>query len=180
MTPPASVPDAAPLHAPTVKRRLAAFTYEGVLLFGIVMIGAYLYDSLTQHRHAMQGRTGLQIFLFLLLGAYFVWFWSHGGQTVATKTWHIKLVNHVGAPVTLGRAACRYVASWVWFVPALATAYTVRPLSSFAIFSLMALGSLAYAALAFLHPQRQFVHDVVCGTRLIDVKPPPKVAHNIR
>jgi hypothetical protein len=26
---------------------------------------------------------------------------------------------------------------------------------------------IAYALLAFLHPQRQFLHDVVCGTRLV-------------
>ncbi len=162
------------IRTPSVKRRLAALTYEGVLLFGIVMIGAYLYGSLTQHRHAMQGRTGLQIFLFLLLGWYFVWFWSHGGQTVATKTWHIKLVRHDGASVSVARAVGRYLASWVWFVPALVTAQVAGPLSSLAIFSLMALGAVIYAALAFLHPQRQFVHDVVCGTRLIDVKPPKK------
>ena len=32
-------------------------------------------------------------------------------------------------------------------------------------------GVLAYAALAWLHPQRQFWHDAVCGTRLIHWKP---------
>jgi hypothetical protein len=28
-----------------------------------------------------------------------------------------------------------------------------------------------YSALALLHPQRQFWHDAVCGTRLIDTRP---------
>ena len=28
-------------------------------------------------------------------------------------------------------------------------------------------GVVAFALLAFLHPQRQFLHDVVCGTRLV-------------
>lgn len=159
------------LQAPSVKRRLAAFTYEGILLFGIVMTGAYLYDTLTQHRHALQGRTGLQIFLFLLIGAYFVWFWSHGGQTVATKTWHIRVVNHRGEPIGMVLATFRYLLSWVWFLPALVIAYSVRPISSTAIFGLMTLGWLVYGGLALLHPQRQFVHDVLCGTRLIDVRP---------
>ncbi len=35
----------------------------------------------------------------------------------------------------------------------------------------MTLGWLVYGGLALLHPQRQFVHDVLCGTRLIDVRP---------
>ena len=32
-------------------------------------------------------------------------------------------------------------------------------------------GVLTYAALAWLRPDRQFWHDVVCGTRLVDHKP---------
>jgi uncharacterized RDD family membrane protein YckC len=35
------------------------------------------------------------------------------------------------------------------------------------IFVLMLVGVVAFALLAFLHPQRQFLHDVVCGTRLV-------------
>ena len=45
---------------------------------------------------------GLQAFLFLVLGLYFAWFWSHGGQTVAMKTWHIRLLTHDGRPVPRG------------------------------------------------------------------------------
>ena len=33
---------------------------------------------------------------------------------------------------------------------------------------------LAYAALAWLHPQRQFWHDAACGTRLITWQPPKR------
>jgi hypothetical protein len=32
-------------------------------------------------------------------------------------------------------------------------------------------GVLTYAALSCLHPQRQFVHDAVCATRLIHWQP---------
>lgn len=160
------------LRAPKIRRRLAAFVYEGLLLFAVVMIGAYGYDSLTQHRHAMVGRTGLQIFLFLLIGAYFAWFWSHGGQTVATKTWRIKVVDHRGQPLGWGRSIARYVLSWLWFLPALITAYAIpiKPTPPWLTFTLLTVGVLAYALVARLHPQRQFLHDVLCGTRLIDVQ----------
>lgn len=164
-------PDTAdPLAPAPLARRLAAFTYEGVLLFGVVMIGAYLYDTLTQHRHALQGRAGLQAFLFLLLAVYFVWFWTHGGQTLAMKTWRVKLVTAQGGPLTQTRALLRYAASWLWFLPALATAHYVGPRSSLAIFGLLLVGVAAYAALALTNAQRQFLHDLLCGTRLIDAR----------
>ena len=46
------------LTAPSLRRRLAAFLYEGVLLFGVLMISGYLYSSLSQQRHALSGATG--------------------------------------------------------------------------------------------------------------------------
>lgn len=149
-------------------RRMACFVYEGVLLFGVVMIAGYLYSSLTQQRHALVGLHGLQAFLFVVLGIYFVWFWSHGGQTVAMKTWRIRLVSAAGAPVSQARALARYILSWLWFLPALAFAYFAGLDSGGQIFALMLAGVLGYAALARLDPQRRYWHDVVCGTRLVD------------
>jgi uncharacterized RDD family membrane protein YckC len=161
---------------PGLVRRLACFVYEGVLLFGVVMIAGYLYSSLTQQRHALQGQLGLQLFLFVVLGIYFVWFWSRGGQTVAMRTWHIRLVTTAGAPVSQPRALARYLLAWVWFVPALAAAALAGLHSAGAIFGLMTAGVLAYALLARLHRERQFWHDVVCGTRLVDSRPAAKSA----
>jgi uncharacterized RDD family membrane protein YckC len=158
------------MTTPGVARRLACFLYEGVLLFGVVMIAGYLYSSLTQQRHALTGQFGLQAFLFVVLGIYFVWFWSHGGQTVAMKAWHIRLVTRDGAPVSQPRALARYLLAWVWFVPALAAA-GLAGLSVPAALGVMTTGVLAYAALARLHPQRQFWHDAVCGTRLVTWRP---------
>ncbi len=166
-----SSPAVPALRAPKIRRRMGAFIYEGLLLFAVVMIGAYGYDSLTQHRHAMEGRTGLQVFLFLLLGVYFTWFWTHGGQTVAMKTWHIKLVDHRGQPAGWARCVLRYVTSWIWFLPALVTAYAIRPVPTWVILSLLTVGVLAYALLARFHPQRHYVHDLLSGTRLLDVQP---------
>jgi len=161
----------ASLPTPGIARRMAAFVYEGVLLFGVLMISAYLYSSLTQQRHALQGLSGLQAYLFVVLAIYFVWFWSHGGQTVAMRAWHVRLVTHDGQPVGQSRALARYVASWLWFLPALATAWWSGLGSAAQILGLVAVGVLAYAALARLHPSRQFWHDALCGTRLITWRP---------
>ena len=156
---------------PGLARRMAAFVYEGVLLFGVLMLAGYLYSSLTQQRHALQGKAGLQAFLFLVLAIYFTWLWSHGGQTVAMKAWHLRLVRADGQPVGQGQALLRYLASWLWFVPAWATAHLAGLHSGGALAGLMLAGVLAFAALTRLRPDRQFWHDAACGTRLIDWRP---------
>lgn len=158
----------APLGVPSVGRRLAAFLYEGVLLFGVLMVAGWLYAGLTQQRHALQGKTGLQLFLFVVLAVYFVWFWTHGGQTVAMKTWRVKVVARNGQPLGQGRALARYLASWLWFVPALSAIELSGLKSGVAMGGTVLAGVLAYAGLVWLHPERQFLHDVLCGTRVID------------
>ena len=157
------------LPAPSLKRRLACFVYEGVLLFGVLMIAGYLFSSLTQQRHALTGRHGLQAFLFLVLGIYFVWFWSHGGQTVAMKAWHIRLVDREGRAVSQTRALGRYLLSWLWFLPALGvvSAWGVHDVGT--IFAVLITGVLAYAVMSRIHPSRQFIHDAICGTCLVSV-----------
>lgn len=168
-SPGADVPPA--LTTPSLRRRLAAFLYEGVLLFGVLMIAGWLYSTLTQQRHALQGKAGLQAFLFVVLGIYFVWFWSRGGQTVAMKAWHIRLVTAAGQPVTQTRALVRYLLAWLWFMPALLAMYLAGLHGSGAIYGALVLGVLAYASLVWLRSDRQFWHDAVCGTRLVTWQP---------
>jgi uncharacterized RDD family membrane protein YckC len=164
------------LPIPSIKRRLAAFVYEGVLLFGVLVIAGYLYSSLTQQRHALQGKTGLQAFLFVVLAIYFVWFWSRGGQTVAMKAWHLRLVRVGGEPVAQLRALMRYLLAYLWFAPALLAAYLAELKSAPQIFALIAVGVVVYAATALLHPRRQFWHDALCGTELVTWRPPHKTS----
>jgi uncharacterized RDD family membrane protein YckC len=166
--------DPAMLHAPGLWRRLACFVYEGVLLFGVLMISGYLFSSLTQQRHALQGRAGLQAFLFVVLGIYFVYFWSHGGQTVAMKAWNIRVVDARGAPVSQPRALARYLLAWLWFLPALVTLRLADLHGAGAFVTLLGVNVLGYALLSRLHPQRQFWHDAVGGTRLVHAPPRPR------
>jgi uncharacterized RDD family membrane protein YckC len=115
----------------------------------------------------------------VVLAIYFVWFWSHGGQTVAMRAWHVRLLTHDGQTVSQWRALLRYLASWVWFVPALATAWLANLHSAAQIFALMVVGVLTYALLARLHPERQFWHDALCGTRLVTWRPAARRAQSV-
>jgi uncharacterized RDD family membrane protein YckC len=162
---------------PPLRRRLAAMVYEGVLLFGVLMATSIPYAALTNQRHALQGRHEFQLYLFLVLGLYFIGFWTHGGQTLAMKTWHIQLRRAGGTPLGLPRAALRYVASWLWFLPALLFVWlTGLAQGSGAFWTALTVGALAYAALSRLLPGRQFLHDLICGTELVRRPPPPRPA----
>ncbi len=166
--------EGATLPAPTLRRRLAAFVYEGVLLFGVLMTAGLVYGLATQQRHGLVGMHGLQLFLFLVLGLYFSWFWSHGGQTIAMKTWHIRLLTQDGQPVPMARAWLRYVLSWVWFLPALLVAWLAGWHSGAQVSAALLVGVLAYAALAGLNRQQQFLHDLLSRTRLVHLPAPPR------
>ena len=156
---------------PSLRRRMACWLYEGILMFGVVFIADYLFSTLTQTRHAMDNRHAQQAFLFLIFGIYFVWFWSHG-QTLAMKTWDIRVTDLQGRPLSQQRALLRYVLSWVWFLPPLAVSWVFTVEVRQAL--VLAGGWIAiWAILSLFHPQRQFLHDALAGTRLTSFKHPP-------
>lgn len=157
----------APAPAPSLRRRMAAFIYEGVLLFGVLTLAALAYGLLTEQRHALVGLHGLQAFLSLVLGLYFTWFWSHGGQTVAMKTWHVRLVSKDGQPVGTARAWLRFGLSWLWFMPALAGVYLAGLRSGGAVTLALLAGVLVYALLSRFNTRRQFLHDLISRTELV-------------
>lgn len=144
---------------------MACWLYEGMLLFGVVFIAAYLFGTLSQTRHALDNRAGLQAFVFLVLGIYFTWFW-HRGQTLAMKTWHLRVVDVHGHALSQSRALKRYVASWLWFLPPLALSWPLQlPALEVAVLSVGWV--IVWALLSRFHPQRQFWHDAIAGTRLV-------------
>lgn len=157
----------APDRTPSLRRRMACWIYEGLLLFGVAFVAAYLFSALSQSRHALDHRHALQAFLFLVLGIYFTWFGARG-QTLAMKTWHIRLVAEDGQALSQSRALWRYVLSWVWFFPSFVLA---------SLFKAQVMG-MAGAMLAWvgvwalasrLRADRQFWHDVWAGSRLVQI-----------
>jgi uncharacterized RDD family membrane protein YckC len=161
------------LQTPALQRRLLCMLYEGVLLFGVVAIAALLFALVTDQRHALVGRRGLMSVLFVVLGMYFVYFWSTSGQTLPMQTWHIRLVTRDGARVPALRALARYVCAWLWFLPAPAVLWAAGGLGGRAgpLVAALLLGGAVYGGLALLHPHRQFWHDALCGTRLVIWRP---------
>lgn len=156
---------AADLMAPHLARRMACWLYEGMLLFGVVFIAGYLFSTLSQTRNALDNRHALQAFIFVVFGIYFTWFWWRG-QTLAMKTWHIRVLDREGKPLTQMRAFVRYLLSWLWFLPPLGLASAVG-LNGAQTLVIVGGWVAIWALLSRFHPQRQFVHDVLAGTRLV-------------
>ncbi len=151
---------------------MACWLYEGLLMFGVVFIAGYLFGTLSQTRNALDNRHALQAFVFVIFGIYFVWFWAKG-QTLAMKTWNIRVVDVNGASITQRRALLRYLLSWLWFLPPLGASWLLG--LSGAEGGVLTLGWVAiWAILARFHPERQFWHDAWAGTRLVTWVAPEK------
>lgn len=136
-----------------------------MLVFAVLFGAVWIFSTLMEQRHALYLRSALQDWLFLVLGIYFVWFWTHGGQTLAMKTWKIRLTAIDGKPVKLWRAIARYLLAWLSILPGLALAWLLGAQEGMLI--LIPLANVAIWVLAtYLDPERQFLHDRLAGTRL--------------
>ncbi len=140
--------------------------YEAMLLFGVLFLATWLFSTLLQQRHALYLRDALQDWLFVVLGVYFGWFWTHGGQTLAMKTWRIRVIGLDGQTITWRRALVRYLMAWGWFLPGLALARAIRA-QGWMLLLLPALNVLLWVLASKLHGDRQFLHDRLAGTRVV-------------
>jgi uncharacterized RDD family membrane protein YckC len=170
------VNDLQPEALPTasVKSRLMAMVYETMLMLAVLFVAALPFAALLEQRHALYRRDDLQYWLFVVLGIYFCWFWRHGGQTLAMKTWRIRLLTREGSALSLKQAALRYVLAWLWFLPGLAAARYLH-VQGWMLVLFPALNMALWILAIFLDPDWQFPHDRLAGTRLAQL-PPMKAA----
>ena len=114
--------------------------YEAVLLFAVAFFATWVFFFVSGGQDATGGRLRyvLQLFIFTVIAAYFLWCWLRGGQTLAMKAWHIRLVG-----VTPRKALLRLIVAALLFPVSIVWALFDR--------------------------ERQFLHDRLTGTRLVDV-----------
>jgi uncharacterized RDD family membrane protein YckC len=157
-----------PHATPGIGRRMISMLYEALLLFAVVFLAGLIFDIVTQSRDPLSLRHVRQFLLFLVMAAYFIHAWSREGQTLAMKTWRIKLVKPGMARVSPRIAAARYLLAWMWFLPALLVNYALN-LKTWPELGVMAAGVALWAATALFDKDRQFLHDKLLGTRLIEL-----------
>ena len=119
--------------------------YEGLLLLGVLSVTFMLpHLALGMIFGIVLPGWMLVGHVFLVLGAYFIWYWHHGGQTLAMQTWGLRLSTPSGAQAPLARLVLRYALAWP---------------------SVIYLG--AGLLWALFDRDRQFLHDRLAGTRVV-------------
>ncbi|PRC91860.1 RDD family [Solimicrobium silvestre] len=142
--------------------------YEAVLLFGIYFSACFLFDVLTQNFNAASIRNWRQLFLFVVVGIYFTYFWGRTGQTLPMQTWRIKLVSANQQAITFKQACLRYCCAWMWFLPSLAFIYLFG-IQHWPSIIIIFVGMIAWACTVKLDKNGQFLHDKIAGTQLISL-----------
>ena len=136
------------------RRRLASLTYESLLLLGILAL-TFLVPNLIIGMLFGASLPGvvMWIHVVLVLGAYFVWYWTRRGQTLAMQTWRLQVVNAADGKLPSARVAwLRYLVAW----------------PSVMVFGLGLLWAL-------VDRDRQFLHDRLAGTCVVLLPQSPKV-----
>jgi uncharacterized RDD family membrane protein YckC len=132
--------------APGLGRRLGSLLYEFLLLFGVAFLATWLFQF-AAGTLVIDGwrRHLLQLFILGVFAIYFLWCWLRGGQTLAMKTWRIRVVAKEGhRPLSPQRALLRFCLSFL------------LPLS------------LLWVS---VDRDRQYLHDRLAGTLLVDASP---------
>jgi uncharacterized RDD family membrane protein YckC len=130
---------------PGIRRRLASAIYDGLLLIGVIALVWLLpHIVIGQLLHVIAPGPVLAAHLVLVLAFYFLWYWHHGGQTLAMQTWKIRLISVNGVTPKWSQLLIRFVLAW--------------PSIGFFGAGLM---------WAVFDRDRQFLHDRLSGTRVV-------------
>ncbi|MEY4730161.1 MAG: hypothetical protein RL020_1319 [Pseudomonadota bacterium] len=128
------------LHTPSLLRRLACMLYDALLLIAMLFIAAFAFSTLLSFKGTGPLAPLFQIYMLSVITAYYFYFWRNGGQTLAMKTWRIKLISANGAALSYRQCAIR-----------LLIAGLSLPLFFWALFD----------------RDGQFLHDRIAKTRLV-------------
>ena len=129
---------------PGIGRRVLSMLYESLIVFAVAFFAGLAFYGATHGRLSGNTRLAFQLYLFLVLGAYFIVCWTRGGRTLQMQTWKMRVVRPDNLPIGVGRAALRYVLAWP---------------------SLLLFGVGVFWA--FFDRDRQFLHDRLAGTRIV-------------
>lgn len=135
---------------PRFLARIAAMIYESLLVTAVIFIAALPFLYLVGNAETGWRHLAFQLYLLGVLFAYFSAFWLRSGQTLAMKTWRIRLVDLAGGTLSLKQAGLRF---------------------ALALIGLMLAGAGFWWAL--FDRDRQFLHDRLARTRLVRVPPKP-------
>ena len=162
------------LPAPQFWRRVSCGLYEQLILLGVIAL-TFLVPNL-----GLGILLGIALpswltflYLYIVLGVYFVWYWTKSGQTLAMQTWRVRMIGPGGYNLNRKQAILRYVYGSLWIAPCIALQWL------FDLHRWQIIGML-FAVALFLWPLsiylnrvspllRQSLPDRFSGTRLVEL-----------
>lgn len=145
---------------PKLRRRILSLIYESFLLLAVLMIAGVVFHLVIRDTEAVYFMPLFQIFLLIVMGTYFVWFWTHGGQTLAMQTWKMRVVDTDGNKLEMRQAIIRYLLA-------------VACVLSFTVAGVLLLGvaGVLFFCVGFMWAlfdrDKQFLHDRLAKTRIV-------------
>jgi uncharacterized RDD family membrane protein YckC len=116
--------DVSQAKKPSVFRRLGALFYDVLSLLAVLMLANAIvvipYEVITGH-HVYESFLPLlllRLYLLAIIAAFYVYFWTHGGQTLGMRAWRLRVVGSDGGALSVGAAVKRFAWSIVSFLPA--------------------------------------------------------------
>ncbi len=153
----------------SLKRRLAALTYDTLLLLGVLFFASIPFTLATRITYDSPWYIAYVGYLTGLTGLFFTWFWTRGGQTLGMKTWQITLRTETGAAVDGRRAILRFALAILPWIPlGVADWIHAAPRSNWVDALLWAPPVIAWA-LAIANRERITWYDQLSGTRLVHI-----------
>lgn len=95
--------------APGLIKLGASLLYELLTVIAIIFVATGLFLLIAGDATHGYRRLLLQVYLWVTVGAYFVWCWLKGGQTLAMQAWKLGLVGEDGKTLSLESAILRYL-----------------------------------------------------------------------
>jgi len=97
------------MTAPSLIKLGACLLYELLTVMAIVFVSAGFFVWIAGDATHGAKRLLLQIYLWIIVGAYFVWCWEKTGRTLAMQAWKLKLIGNDSQLLSLRVAIIRYV-----------------------------------------------------------------------
>lgn len=94
-------------------RRLAGVLYDSFSLAAVLFLATALALPLNGGEAFQSRDWGYVVYLVLVTFVFMAWFWTHGGQTLGMKVWHLRVLTLDDQPIGWGRAALRFVVALV-------------------------------------------------------------------
>ncbi len=106
------------LPSPSFWRRVSCTLYEQLVLLGVIAFTFLLPNLGLGILFGISLPSWLTfLYLYLVLGLYFVWYWTKSGQTLAMQTWRIRMIGPGGYSLTRRQAMWRYFFGSLWLLP---------------------------------------------------------------